>query len=400
MTKRERRNTPAHTADAPAPEGIEASEAAIEPADATDGPAIGDVSVGDDDDWDDPTREVAPEEVAALAVKSTSELDGNDAVPIVELHGNDEQTLPHLVGDPATASEPEALAGTPEVGAAPDGEAAPDLGGAPDVGISPGGLESVIESLLFVSDRPLTLADLKRLTGERQVARLTAAVEALQARRAETGIQVIAVAGGWHLRTHPENVAWVSRLIAGKPVRLSRAMLETLAIVAYRQPVTRPEIDEIRGVDCGPVLGTLLERGLVRIIGKKEDVGRPMLYGTTPEFLRTFSLKDLNELPTLREFHELSEAHRDELAKVDGDRPAEAAPGGSVDGPITPPRRPTLVRDANPAEDDALLEELERASSAATAAATAANPPAEGPLPEAAPTDKPAPSDEPANGGE
>ncbi len=178
-------------------------------------------------------------------------------------------------------------------------------------------------------------------------------------------------------------------------------MLETLAIVAYRQPVTRPEIDEIRGVDCGPVLGTLLERGLVRIIGKKEDVGRPMLYGTTPEFLRTFSLKDLNELPTLREFHELSEAHRDELAKVAGDRPAEATAGASVDGPITPPRRPTLVREGDPAEDDALLEELERASSAATAAAaTAANPPAEGPLPEAAPTDKPAPSDEPAHGGE
>ena len=104
-------------------------------------------------------------------------------------------------------------------------------------------------------------------------------------------------------------------------------MLETLAIVAYRQPITRPEIDEIRGVDCGPVLKTLLERSLVRMIGKKEEVGRPILYGTTPEFLRTFSLRDLTELPTLREFHELGEA---EMAKVDAATPP---------APRRPPRR-------------------------------------------------------------
>ena len=150
--------------------------------------------------------EVAPEEVAALAVKSTSELDGTDAVPIEELHGNDEQTLPHLVGDLATASEPEAVAARRR-SSAPDGEAAPDLGGAPDAGISPGGLESVIESLLFVSDRPLTLADSSGWSGERdrreahRRARGAAAPDA-----ADSGIQVIAVAGGWQLRTHPENV--------------------------------------------------------------------------------------------------------------------------------------------------------------------------------------------------
>ena len=113
----------------------------------------------------------------------------------------------------------------------------------------------------------------------------------------------------------------MSRLLAGKPQRLSRAMLETLAIVAYRQPITRPEIDDIRGVDCGPVLKTLLDRGLVRMIGKKEEVGRPILYGTTPEFLRIFSLSDLTELPTLREFHELGAAER---AKVDAEAPAGA----------------------------------------------------------------------------
>ncbi|HXU60474.1 MAG TPA: SMC-Scp complex subunit ScpB, partial [Polyangia bacterium] len=176
---------------------------------------------------------------------------------------------------------------------------------------------------------------------------------------------------------------WVSRILAGKPPRLSRAMLETLAIVAYRQPITRPEIDEIRGVDCGPVLKTLLDRNLVRMIGKKEEVGRPLLYGTTPEFLRTFSLKDLTELPTLREFHELGEA---EMAKVDA-----AAPAPELPAPPLPPPRP-VVRALDPAEEDELLSELDRAASAAAKAAgppPGAEPPPQ-PEAEAAPEEKPA----------
>ncbi|MES1209472.1 MAG: SMC-Scp complex subunit ScpB, partial [Pseudomonadota bacterium] len=209
--------------------------------------------------------------------------------------------------------------------------------------------------------------------GERDGAKVTAAVEELQERRRETGVHVISVAGGWHLRTNPENVAWVSRILAGKPPRLSRAMLETLAIVAYRQPITRPEIDEIRGVDCGPVLKTLLERNLVRMIGKKEEVGRPLLYGTTSEFLRTFSLGDLSELPTLREFHELGEA---EMAKVDA-----AAPAPAPVAPAPPPPPKPVVRTLDPAEEDELMDELERASEAAAKAAAA--PPTEGEPPPA-----------------
>ena len=111
--------------------------------------------------------------------------------------------------------------------------------------------------------------------GERDGGKVTAALEALRARRSDegSGIQVVAVAGGWQLRTHPENVAWVSRLVAGQPQRLTRAMLETLSIVAYRQPITRPEIDDIRGVDCGPVLKTLLDRG-ARAHDRQEGGGR------------------------------------------------------------------------------------------------------------------------------
>ena len=117
---------------------------------------------------------------------------------------------------------------------------------------------------------------------------------------------------------------WVQQLIAGRPVRLSRAQLETLAIIAYRQPITRPEVDEIRGVDSSATLRLLMDRSLIRILGKKEDVGRPMLYGTTKEFLDFFSLGDLRELPTLREYSELTAESR----QVMSDRlgiPVEAA---------------------------------------------------------------------------
>jgi segregation and condensation protein B len=281
------------------------------------------------DSWDGPTHEAEAAEMAMLAAASAQESAETDAEP----------ALP---------------------------ESAP-----------PGRLESVIESILFASDRPLPVGELKKLVGERTAAKISAALEALRARRDEegSGIQVIEVAGGWHLRTRPDNVAWVSRLVAGRPQRLTRAMLETLSIVAYRQPITRPEIDDVRGVDCGPVLKTLLDRGLVRMIGKKEEVGRPILYGTTPEFLRIFSLKDLSELPTLREFHELGAA---EMAKVDAEAPLSAdkvdAGAGegqaSADGAKLPPP-PAPARQLDPDEDDELLTELERAASAAAQAAEA-----------------------------
>jgi segregation and condensation protein B len=279
----------------------------------------------------------------------------------------------------------------PGEASAADGEASAAEGEATeDPGPLPGGqLETVIESLLFASDRPLTLADLRRLTGERDGKRIGQAVEALTARRAEAGVQVVGVAGGWQLRTNPVSAPWVGKLLAARPVRLSRAMLETVSIVAYRQPITRPEIDEIRGVDCGPVLKTLLERGLIRIIGKKEEVGRPMLYGTTPEFLRIFSLKDLAELPTLRQFHELSAEHQ---AKVEAEH---GTPAVDTSAPLAP-AAPLVSGEASEGGlggdgegDDGLLEQLERASEVAERAAgplTPDPPPSAGPAADPAAT--------------
>jgi segregation and condensation protein B len=150
----------------------------------------------------------------------------------------------------------------------------------------------------------------------------------------------------------------VREQVAKKPVRMSRAQIETLAIVAYRQPVTRPEVDDIRGVDCGPVLKTLLDRGLVRIIGKKEEVGRPMLYGTAPEFLRVFNLRDLTELPTLREFYDLS---AEDQSKVDAEAPqTPSAITSKPDVALNAVARGALAPEAEDA--DPLLDELDEAS--------------------------------------
>lgn len=121
------------------------------------------------------------------------------------------------------------------------------------------------------------------------------------------GILLGEIAGGWQFRTRPENAVILRQFFQPKPTKISKPSLETLAIVAYRQPVTRVEIDAIRGVDSGGVLKTLLEKNLVRIVGKKDEPGKPMLYGTSQDFLELFQLKSLQELPTLKEFRELEE---------------------------------------------------------------------------------------------
>jgi segregation and condensation protein B len=342
------------------PEAIAAEDTA--PAVVAD--ADGDVS------WDGPTRAGEAGEIADLLAEASrpeGALAGDGEVSS-EVSGD----ISIAVEDPADAAvwaeEGDGAAEGAADAVAAEGRETGDLDGEPEPVVeSAWRLESILESLLYASDRPLTVADLKRLVNERDGKKLAAALEALRERHAETGIQLASLAGGWQFRTHPENGPWVAKLVAGRPQRLSRAMLETLSIVAYRQPITRPEIDEIRGVDCGPVLKTLLDRGFVRILGKKEDVGRPMLYGTTPEFLKTFSLRDLSELPTLREFHELSEQ---QMATVDAQAPLPQVEGAAPPEPARSPFAPTSV-DLAPVdqdEEDDLLEALDSATIAATRA--------------------------------
>ncbi len=124
------------------------------------------------------------------------------------------------------------------------------------------------------------------------------------------GVLLCEVAGGWQFRTRPENAAAIHSLFQPKPTKLSKPSMETLSIVAYRQPLTRAEIDEIRGVDSGGVLKTLCEKNLVRIVGKKDEVGKPILYGTTHEFLEVFNLRSLKDLPGLKDYRDLEEEFR------------------------------------------------------------------------------------------
>jgi segregation and condensation protein B len=186
-------------------------------------------------------------------------------------------------------------------------------------------LWSILESLLFASERPVTLKEIRQILGDVEGRELREALQSLGERlRAEPrGFHLAEVAGGYQLRTNPENAEWVRRMLRTRPVRLSRAALETLAIVAYRQPCTRAEVEDVRGVDSGGILKMLLDRRLLKILGKKEEIGRPLLYGTTREFLELFGLKDLTQLPTLREFHELSE---ESLARIEESGLAAAEP--------------------------------------------------------------------------
>lgn len=167
--------------------------------------------------------------------------------------------------------------------------------------------KAVIEALLFVADAPLKAERLAEVVEceRREVQRLLdELVEEYQA--AGRGFVLAEVADGYQFRTRPEHAEWFRRLGRNRPFRFSRAALETLAIVAYRQPVTRAEIEFLRGVDSGGVLKTLLDKRLLRILGKREIPGRPMIYGTTREFLEFFGLRDLTALPTLKEFSEIA----------------------------------------------------------------------------------------------
>jgi len=178
----------------------------------------------------------------------------------------------------------------------------------------PSDLQAALEALLFSSDQPLPLSLLcesLEAPPDQVAAQLAQLGEAYSARHA--GVELREIAGGYLLVTTAEHAEWVGRMLRGKKrMRLSRAALETMAIIAYKQPVTKSEIEAIRGVDSAAVMTTLLERNLVTIRGRSKVVGRPLLYGTTQEFLDYFGLKDLAELPRPEELRALVAAREPE----------------------------------------------------------------------------------------
>ncbi len=172
-------------------------------------------------------------------------------------------------------------------------------------------LKPIVEALFFVSGDPLPVDRLRDIVKGVDKKRILVVIEALQGEydQANRGIHLAEVAGGYQLVTRPEMAPWIKEMEKIRTAsRLSRPGLETLAIVAYKQPVTRGEIEMVRGVDAAGVLKTLMERKLIKIVGRKEAPGRPMMYGTTRQFLEYFGLASLSGLPTLKEFSEVAEA--------------------------------------------------------------------------------------------
>jgi segregation and condensation protein B len=183
-------------------------------------------------------------------------------------------------------------------------------------------LKYIIESLLFVSDSPIMLKQIHFIMPDVPMSHIRKAVEALALEYNERGgsFYLSNVAGGIQLRTRPIYKDWIKRFIRSRPMRLSRAALEALAIVAYKQPVTRAEVDKIRGVDSGAIMKSLVENKLIRIIGRKEVAGRPMIYTTSRRFLEVFDLNDLKDLPTPDDL-EIDEADAMNTVETNVDKP-------------------------------------------------------------------------------
>ena len=168
-------------------------------------------------------------------------------------------------------------------------------------------LKAIIETLLLVAATPLSVERIQALLPEADSRAIRAALQGLAAEysRRNGGFVIREVAGGYQFRTQPQYREYVKKMLQPSPVRLSRAALETLAIIAYKQPIIRHDIEQIRGVDSGGILRMLLDRRLVRVLGRREIPGRPLIYATTKQFLELFELKDLRDLPSPKEIEEL-----------------------------------------------------------------------------------------------
>jgi segregation and condensation protein B len=222
------------------------------------------------------------------------------------------------------AAEPAA-----EAAAEPVVEAAP---GVPTPATDDALLRRTLEGLLFITDRPLSAAELCRLVGVRDQEKIIGTVEELRRdlEAQNAGYRLIAVAEGWQMSTRPELAPYLRKLFADRAtMRLSTAAQETLSIIAYKQPLTRAEIEEIRGVEVIAALETLLEKSLTKVVGRRETVGRPLMYGTTSEFLRHFGLRSLEDLPPIDTFTPAEDA------------PPAAAPADAAAAPPLPTEQPS-----------------------------------------------------------
>lgn len=187
-------------------------------------------------------------------------------------------------------------------------------------------IKPILEGIFFVSDSPVRLETLVEILPESNKEEILQGIGRIKIEYEDSskGVELVEVAGGYQFRTKTRWAEWINRLKKAKTVKLSRSALETLAIIAYRQPIIRPAIEEIRGVDSGWVVRTLLEKGLVKMMGRKDLPGRPMIYGTTRSFLELFGLNTLADLPTLKEVQPPSAAEEipmKEIMRIDDASP-------------------------------------------------------------------------------
>jgi len=197
--------------------------------------------------------------------------------------------------------------------------------------MTPHEMQAALEAIIYAADEPATLDQIAHALGAEKVearAALDLLVAAYQVD--DRGIEVRKVAGGWKFYTKPQHHEVVRKFIKSlqPPLRLTMPALETLAVIAYKQPATVPEINEIRGVHVGGVIKTLLEKRLITTAGRKEVIGRPILYRTSKQFLMRFGLSDLEELPSLKEFEQLAQAALDSDAGVEA--PPESAEAAEI----------------------------------------------------------------------
>jgi segregation and condensation protein B len=240
-------------------------------------------------------------------------------------------------------------------------------------------VKAVLEALLFVSGEPLSVERCTAILGQVTKSQVQASLRELQQDYQQEGraLQVVQVAGGYRLATKEQFAPWIRRLDKSKaPAKLSRSAVESLAIIAYRQPIVRGEIEKIRGVETSGVLRTLLERKLVRMVGRKDEPGRPIMYGTTKHFLEHFGLKSLADLPPLREFKELGEGDQVSLlseaalGETNGERDPDTDRSDSMAedpaGLASPASLPPGLRDRTSLTIDETTDRIETADEAET----------------------------------
>jgi segregation and condensation protein B len=211
--------------------------------------------------------------------------------------------------------------------------------------LSPDEIKAVLEALIYVSEEPVKESEILGVFPPEQSETVRAALAELilEYSAVPRGLRIVTVAGGYRMQTRPEHDAWIRNLYRQRNrVRLSRAALETLAIIAYRQPVTTPEIQAIRGINPMGVLQTLLDRHLIRTLGRKKVVGKPILYGTTEEFLVHFGLNALSDLPSLEDFPDLAAASVEESSS-EIPEVLEGIPSGGPEIRAVPPGEEALL---------------------------------------------------------